>query len=259
MGLLTRLAKAELSSFNPPSLQIERELRRAVLGLSGDEQPLPNLMRYADEAGYEPALGGGRFAFHATPDSQWLQRADDPGVIDMNRGEAFGFHAGTLKSALDRNNSKIENPYYTSMILDLVAEPPSRQVRLPDMGNWSYPSNWRTRLDLYQDSKEVDGLSKSEINKIIDYTRHLENTSSRSRNGPEMRELMTDMGIDRINYRNNVEDPGSMSVVFLDPGKLRWGTRAAFDHEKKGMNGLLYGGGGVALGGGLMSRRRESD
>lgn len=185
----------------------------------------------------------------------WAKR----GRLNLRKGEGFGLHMGTPQSAIERGEAymgeRVNDAHRRAIMLDIVARPGRGITFERDIGNWGYPFGWFTQLE----RGAIQGLKHSEAYELRQLlTRLIADTGLYDDRAGAIRRALLKKGIDRVYYPNAYEDAGSTSVALLDPRKIRWGSRAAFDPERQGVSNLLAGVGGAA-GGTEMLRRALSE
>lgn len=245
-----------MSWYVPAKLALRQALREQLEVLVRDAaRAVP---KAASEQGYESPLASG-IAMHGTrhPFEN----------VDLSRGEGFGFHVGTPHSALDRVARHVDRDADPRVFMDIVAKP-GRTLHTGDLGDFSNPAAWltaRTKGLTEEEAKEfhermlqlqierqrvLSGLKVDPTNiGDPDYDLRSEEIMKSLSPGATIRNTLLDMGVDRVQYKNAAEDPGSTSIAFLDPSKLRWASRAKFNPVRSGENNLLagFGGGLIAL------------
>lgn len=177
-------------------------------------------------------------------------------VLDLRQGEGFGLHVGTRKAAEDRAVMKSGPQTY----IDIAALPARRTIHSPaDLGSWRQAENW---IPLLQ-RRVFEGLTPEESDLIAEAVRrHVDETNWTQQDvGGLVRKMLQEMGVDRVTYRNIVEDKGSLSTVLLNPAQVRWASKAGFHPEKRDVNHLLASGvvavPSGALSGGAFGALRE--
>jgi hypothetical protein len=150
-----------------------------------------------------------------------------------------------------------------------IAATPGRAIKVDDMGHFGAQVNWKHRVD----NGAIEGLTPDEY-RALDAVVHkgqlpdhavgddgklAQLYGPRERFGRQMRRALLNLGIDRVQYKNGVEDPGTMSWAFLDPTRLRWRSKAKFDPNHEGKSGLLLSAGGLATSGALGALARERE
>lgn len=228
--------------------------------------------------------GWRHLGWHGTtvdPGSRWPDLHPE---IDVNRGEGFGFHFGTMDAAIDRVASSPYTPYMNVdgsnvRLIDVWVPDDVRIERVPDLLQFDERHNWLDYLDERWDSPTISVAPNDPAipstaymgdDAYIDHRlprdvarairERLDALPISEPAAPIVRDGLLSARIPLLAYENTVEAPGSTSYVALDPGIVRWGSRAAFDPARRGRNNLLAAippagaGGALAL---LEQRRRD--
>lgn len=176
------------------------------------------------------------------------------GRPNLGRGEGFGLHVGTESSALQRITPRVYDENDSPVFIDVVARP-GRAIFTGDLGHFGDAGAWSRALQ----RDEVRGLSGEEKESLNALTEGLiyGKIPWTMPYGRRLRKALLGMGIDRVRYINDVEDQGSESVALLDPRKVRWGSLAEFNPDRKHWPNLLAGVGGALGTGALLSGARR--
>lgn len=179
-------------------------------------------------------------------------------AIEDPRRPEIGIHFGTRQAANDRINQSgsgkgDEEPHIIPAIIK--ADNP---FRMRDLGVWhpdSIASELRSSHTI--DRKLIDAAmavpsSPQPWKAYYDWERSKQQIIN-------LRRLLEDQGYDSIAYRNNHEDPGSISYITWQPSKIR-SFYAKFDPSLKHLAHLAAGIGGVGLFAmGSQTRDRDKD
>ena len=173
--------------------------------------------------------------------------------FDMDRVD-LGPHAGSARAA-----GRFWHPgsYGQDRLHALVARKPRRALLMEgDIGDWDDPREWRRRLEnnlveaSFERGEKEDllrflndglrqGMFANSIDERIGVGTFQGQPPRRAMDSKLIRDYLRDqLGIDRIHYRNNVEDPGHFSTVFLNPEDVR-SVGARFNPEHLGKSGLF--------------------
>jgi len=181
-----------------------------------------------------------------------------PAVHGTRRGEAFeefklpeevtglpelGIHAGSPKAA-QKFTGEYYNPNYPTPRHYPVVLKAQNSLDLPDLGSWGAHRVARGLLDNHPDK-----FTAEELSKIVPWyqttpAQYGNVTLEQQRQAMQsLRDLIKSKGYDSVRYKNEVEDPGHISHIVLDPTQIRapW---AKF--ENLNSRNLLAGLGGAA-------------